>query len=282
MACKIYNGQSEKMKPLVSVVVPTNNSEDSIELCLSSIIKQTYPKIEIIVVDNYSTDRTREIAEKFGVKMYLMRSERSPAKNLGARMTQGKYVYNIDSDFLVEPTVIEECTRKCEEKGFDAIAIHNTSDPTISFWSSVRKLERDCYRYDKLNVAARFLRKDVFEKVGGFDESLIAGEDYDLHNRLLKAGWKIGTIEAQEVHVGEPKSLFEVARKHYYYGKSIWEFIRKNPERAGKQLSPVRSAYLRHFKEFSKHPLLFVGFAIYQFVRYFSSLLGLLVGKLLG
>jgi len=61
-------------------------------------------------------------------------------------------------------------------------------------------------------VAARFFRKDVFEAMGGFDEGLMAGEDYDFHNRLLEAGVRIGRIKAKEIHTGEPKSLLEIVR----------------------------------------------------------------------
>jgi GT2 family glycosyltransferase len=106
----------------------------------------------------------------------------------------------VDSDFIVEPEVIEEAVKKCENENYDAICIHNTSDPTISFWSKVRKLERDCYKDDELNVAARFFKREVFEAISGFNESLVAGEDYDLHNRLLERGFRIGRIKAQEIH----------------------------------------------------------------------------------
>jgi len=64
------------MKELVSVIVPTKNSADTIETCLKSIKNQTYPDIEIIVVDNYSEDRTADIAREYG-KVLLKSSERS-------------------------------------------------------------------------------------------------------------------------------------------------------------------------------------------------------------
>ncbi len=59
--------------PLVSVVVPTINSESFLENCLRSIRRQSYSEIEIIIVDNYSIDKTREISEKFGAKVVLSR-----------------------------------------------------------------------------------------------------------------------------------------------------------------------------------------------------------------
>jgi len=268
-------------QPLVSIIIPTYNSEGTLARCLESIKNQTYKNIEVIVVDNYSTDRTVEIAKGFfGVKVFLKGSERTSQVNFGARKAKGKYVYVVGSDFILDPTVVEEAVKKCEEEGYDAICVHNTSDPTISFWSKVRKLERDCYRDDELNVAARFLRKNIFDAVGGFDENLVACEDYDLHNRLLKAGFKIGRISAQEVHIGEPKSLSEIAKKFYYYGKTLPEFTKKNPDKAMRQLNPFRPAFIRHRKEFVKHPILMLGLIIYQFVRYSAGGLGFLIGNM--
>ena len=268
-------------EPLVSIVIPTYNSEKTIAKCLESIKNQTYKNIEIIVVDKYSKDKTVEIAKSYGAKVFVINAkERSEQKNFGVEQSRGKYIYIVDSDFIVEPEVIEEAVRKCENEDYDAVCVHNTSDPTISFWSKVRKLERDCYKNDELNVAARFFKKEVFEAIGGFNESLVAAEDYDLHNRLLEKGFKIGRIQAQEIHIGEPKSLWEIAKKHYYYGKTIGEFIKANPQKGIKQLSPIRPAFIKHWKEFARHPILTLGFVTYQVVRYFSAGLGFLVSKI--
>ncbi len=267
--------------PLVSVIIPTYNSEKTIGECLESIKNQTYKNIEIIVVDKGSTDRTVEIAKKYTDKVFVINAgERSEQLNFGIKRAKGKYIYRVDSDFILEPTVIEEAVNKCEKNEYDAVCIHNTSDPTISFWAKVRKLERDCYEDDELNVAARFIRKDVVESVGGFDEDLIAGEDYDLHNRLLNAGYKIGRISAKEIHVGEPKTLWEIIRKHYYYGKTLPRFIEKNKGKGIKQLSPIRPAYLRHWRKFVRHPILTLGFIVYQVTRYISAGAGYIVGRI--
>lgn len=260
---------------LVSIIIPTYNSEETLEKCLESIKWQSYRNIEVIVVDKASTDKTIEIAKRFGVKVYIINAkERAEQINYGAKESKGEYIYRVDSDFILEPDVVKEAIRKCEIEQYDAIAVHNTSDPTISFWSRVRKLERDCYRNDDLNIAARFLKKNVFDAIGGFDEDLVASEDYDLHNKLLKAGFKVGRITAQEVHIGEPKSLWEIVKKHYYYGKTIGEFIERNPERGLKQLSPIRLSFIRNWREFFEHPILTVGFVIYQIARYVPAGVG--------
>ena len=267
-------------QPLVSVIIPTRNSEATIEKCLKSLMEQSHRNLEIFVVDNYSSDRTRQIAKKYGAKIYLKGPERGVQVNFGVEKARGKYIYRVDSDFVLQLDVIREAVESCEKCGYDAILIHNTSDPTVSFWARVRKAERDCYRNDELNVAARFWKKEAFIAVGGFDENLVAGDDYDLHNRLVRDNFKIGRIKAEEIHIGEPKTLAEVVRKHYYYGKNIGRFVRKNPKKALSQLSPLRVSYVKGVSSFFSSPLLIVGFAIYQVMRYGATAIGIVVAKL--
>lgn len=267
-------GNSGKAEPLVSVIIPTRNSEGTIERCLLSLHGQSHKNLEIIVVDNYSTDGTREIAKKYGVEVCLKGPERGAQINFGAEKARGKYLYRIDADFVLQSNVIEEAVEKCERLGYDAIIIHNTSDPSVSFWARIRKAERDYYRNGELNVAARFWSKEAFEAIQGFDENLVAGDDYDLHNRLVAKGFKIGRIEAGEIHIGEPKTLAEVARKHIYYGRTIKRFIKKDLRKSIQQLSPLRRSYIKSVRILLDKPSSIVGFALYQTVRYMATVIG--------
>ena len=258
---------------LVSIIVPTLNSAKFLERCLVSLKAQTYPNIEIILVDNFSKDATIEIAKKFTDSIYQIGPERSTQINFGFSKAKGDYLYRVDSDFVVDKDVVNEAVSMCGS-GYDALCIPNISDPSVSFWSKVRNFERNFYVNDTLNVAARFLTRKVYEDVGGFDETLIAGEDYDLHNRILKKHYRIGMTKATEMHLGEPATLMEVLRKHYYYGKSIKSFTDKNEERGMKQISVVRPSFLRGWREFYRHPDMAVGFFVYQASRYSASMLG--------
>jgi glycosyltransferase involved in cell wall biosynthesis len=262
-------------KPLVSIIVPTKDSSRTLPITLNSIKAQTYNNIELIVVDNYSTDATSRIAESYGARFFLRGNERSAQVNFGVSNAMGKYVYEVGSDFYLEPTVVEEAAGACV-RGATAVLIHNTSDPTISFWARVRKLERDCYKDDEWHVAIRFMLKADFERVGGELENLVAAEDYDLHNRLLRLGVRVSRIRAQEVHLGEPKKLAEVVRKHIYYGEKIGEFIRENPKTYWLQIAPIRLSYFHHWRDFTKDPRVTLGFFLYQYVRYASAFVGYL------
>jgi glycosyltransferase involved in cell wall biosynthesis len=267
-------------KPIVSIIIPTRNSAKTLATCLDSIVNQSYTDIEIIIIDNHSTDNTLEIARKYTHAVYTFGPERSFQINYGAQIASGKYIYRVDSDFVLERNVIDEAVTMAESNSYGAIIIHNTSDPTVSFWAKVRKFERDMYDsgLDELKIAVRFVRKDIFVSVGGFDTRMISGEDYDLHNKII-GKYNIGRINAKEVHLGEYKSLREVARINYFYGKNTGLFLRIHRSRGFRQVSPFRKVYLRNYKEFLRHPILSAGFIIYQTVKYSSAVIGLLVGR---
>jgi len=267
-------------QPLVSIIVPTKNSANTLRACLNSIRRQSYQNFELIIVDNFSNDNTREIADEFGGIFYLIGPERCTQVNFGVSKAKGKYIYRVDSDFVLEQDVVKEAVERCEVLGYDAIIVHNTSDSSVSFWARVRKMERDSYKTAKDTVSARFLKKYVFKSIGGFDINLVAGEDYDLQNRLVRAGYRVGRIEAQEIHVGEPKSLREIFLKHYYYGQNIGSFIQKDRRRALTQLSPFRFSVIKNFSTTNKEPILLLGFLLYQFVRYCAAGLGIFTKKL--
>ena len=186
-------------------------------------------------------------------------------------------MYRVDSDFYVEPKVIKECVEKCEKEGFDCVAVHNTSDPTVSFWAKVRKFERDMYKGDDLIVGARFWSRESFEDVKGFDEKMVACEDYDIHNRLLEKGFRIGRIESEEVHLGEPKSLKEVVIKSFVYGRSLRKV--KKDQQLRKQLSPFRKAFIKNTYRFILHPVLGLGLILMNFLKYLSFCVGILNKK---
>lgn len=211
------------MNPLVSVIITTKNEEKNIENCLKSILAQSYPKelIEVIVVDNNSTDQTAEIVKGFtllNVKLFNQGPERSAQRNLGVEKSSGDYFLYLDADMILDKDVIINCVEKIN------------SDPAIvglyiseivmgaSFWSNVRRFERSFYDGTVIDCA-RFIQKEAFLKVGGFDENLTGPEDWDLDKKLREIG-KTDLIKTP-IHHNEAEFDFKkyLAKKGYYAQK---------------------------------------------------------------
>jgi len=192
-----------KKLPLISVIITTKNEEKNIKNCLESIKYQTYPqkKIEIIVVDNYSTDKTKTIARQYTSQIFNKGPERSAQRNFGVKMSSGKYVLYLDADMILSPTVIKKAVEKIEVSSFKSqtsgLSLVAFYIPEIvlgnSYWSKVRRFERSFYDGTVIDCA-RFIKKDVFEKVGGFDLSMTGPEDWDLDKKIRKIG-KVGLLD---------------------------------------------------------------------------------------
>ena len=268
-----------KQEPLVSIVIPTYKSAKTLSSVLTSIKGQTYGNIEVIVVDRSTNDGTRECVEGNGYRYIPIESERSKALNLGAREARGEVLYFIGSDYVLAPEVVEKGVWAIVENGAQAVIVPHVIAPT-GFWSRVRWLEKTCYVGDESIEAARFMLRGAFFEAGGFDESMSAYEEHDLHNRLLKTGHVIVRLQgAKENNIGEPNSLSAYAMKYYYYGQTIGRYLKKYRGRSVKQMTPVRPAFIRHRKQFARHPSLTAGFALYQVVRYLSTGVGLVAGR---
>jgi glycosyltransferase involved in cell wall biosynthesis len=237
---------------LVSVAVPTFNSERFLERCLVSVRAQTYPNVEVVVVDNYSVDRTREIAERCGVRVVLCRAGRSGARNVGAGYAKGEFVLFVDSDMELTPNVVGECVAKVE-KGFDAVIIPEVSVGE-GFWAKCRALEKMCYVGDDLIEASRFFKRHVFEAVKGYDVELLFGEDWDLNQRIRKAGFEIGRVKAFIRHHEGRLNLREDMLKKHYYGKTLQFYLVKHQKEAKQQLTLFRPAFVKNWKRLAKDP----------------------------
>jgi glycosyltransferase involved in cell wall biosynthesis len=250
-------------------VIPTFNSSFVLEACLNSLRLQTYPNKETVIVDNYSTDSSVEIAKRYGTRIFQVNALRSAARNYGAAKARGDFILFVDADMELTPKTIEEIVLRALSDNADAIMI-----PEIrvgeGFWAKCRALERLTYIGDPLIESARFFRREVLEKVDGFDEALEAGEDWDLHARVEEAGYKITGVKALIRHHEGHLTLRQMILKRYYYGKTILNYIKKNPNRARIQYLPVRLNYVKNWRVLASHPLYSVGMLFMKFVEYFA------------
>ena len=269
---------AKKAQPLVSVIVPTRNSARYLHCCLASLRSQTYDNLEIIVVDNHSSDNTRLIATDHGATVVTCGPERSAQVNRGVAIAHGTFVFRVDSDFYVNPGVIDECVNLALA-GFDAVVVHNTPR-VVGRLSRIRKFEVDMYKYSLDHSAARFLTRSLYRKIGGYNETLTAGEDYDFQNQLSAHGATIGFAHLECVHLDEPTDLLPHLKKYYYYGLDFHHYLRLNRERGSTQLAFFRRDYARHWREFARHPMLGGGFAVYHTLKYMAGVAGYASGVL--
>lgn len=212
--------------PLVSVIVTTKNEEKNIENCLKGIKSQTYPwkKVKIIVVDNNSTDKTKEIAKKYTDRVYNFGPERSAQRNFGVETAKGKYVLYLDADMVLLKNVLKECVNRCEHKGYVALYIPERIIGK-GFWIKVRNFERSFYNATVIDCV-RFVRRDKFLELGGFDESLTGPEDWDFDRRIKETG-KVDIINTPLYHNEEEFNLKKYLKKKGYYSKTFANYIQK-------------------------------------------------------
>lgn len=175
-----------KNNPLVSVVITTKNEENNIDTCLESIRLQTYPSLEIIVVDNNSSDKTKEIAQKYTDKVFNLGPERSAQRNFGMiNVAIGDYVMYVDADMILSATLIECAVEHLAKPGVDALHV---SEVVLGakYFSRVRRFERGFYDGTVID-GARIFNRQAFIKAGGFDEDLFkigSGEDWDIDKKI--------------------------------------------------------------------------------------------------
>lgn len=265
------------MSELVSVIVPTRNSAETIEKCLISIEQQTYKNIEVIIVDQQSDDSTLKKCSKFNIKILSAPKSKfytppTASRNIGAKLAKGKYLLHIDSDMELMPRVVEECVRKCEYEGFGAIVIHEI-DIAKGYWGKCKALERSCYAGDSDIEGARFVIKEIFDAIGGYDESLSSGEDWDINQRYMSIT-KLSDIESFIKHHQGKLNLLKMIKKKYHYGKSLHNYIKKHLDMAKKQIVLIRPVYIRNWRRLACDPLHTAGFLFMRCCEFSAAGIG--------
>ncbi len=271
-------------EPLVSILIPTYNSAQSIKQCLESAVAQSYKNQEIIVIDNHSTDETTAIAKNFGAKIFVIGPERSVQMNYGGSQASGKYILRVDSDMVLDRNLVKDCLKLCLE-GAEAVVVPVLPHPNgpKNFWVSCRMLEQRMLLDDMVNVAPRFIDRSVFLSVGGYDETIVAWEDYDLHNRLLKSGCHVVCLQKSALwHLGEASSLSEVVIRMVKYGKtgSLGLFTKKHGLGGLKQISIIRPSYFRHRNYLFTDPLHYIGIFVMKIIQSVSVALGAFISHI--
>jgi glycosyltransferase involved in cell wall biosynthesis len=178
----------------VSAVIPCYNYGRYLARAIDSILAQTYPVSEIIVVDDGSTDNTREVALSYADRVrYIFQQNRGPsaARNRGIRAASGEWIAILDADdwWMPEKTELQLATARSEPKVVlvycNAWAVMpdgaqspwESADPR-NLWPWLRRT--NCVS----NGSVAMIRRDVLLESGGFDESVTGCEDWDMWVRL--------------------------------------------------------------------------------------------------
>jgi len=188
-------------QPLVSIIISVRNEERTIEQCLQSLITQSYKRREIIVIDDESHDKTPQIVQKFPVQYYRIKHvkgmQAARPRKIGLKKANGTIIFFPEADAYYEQQFIEKCIRHFQKDDvggvFGCMRMWNLKDTIMT---RIRELN---YRFYEMNpklarkrgakglIGAWFIRKDIFDQIGGIDDSM-PGEETTWTREMLKLG----------------------------------------------------------------------------------------------
>jgi glycosyltransferase involved in cell wall biosynthesis len=193
---------------LVSVVIVNKNYDQFIRSAVESVLNQTHPYVEVIVVDDHSTDSSLRIVEEYRKdgRLSLTKSRGngvSAARNEGLRLAKGDYVAFLDSDDFFERSKIELQLKLISQENLDGVTndvlLKGTSSISDDLESDrVSKMDFLSFQKSALGVggylmSTLLIKRSILEKIDWFDEVLSHGEDYDFASRVFR-GFRIGHL----------------------------------------------------------------------------------------
>lgn len=212
------------VRPLVSFIIPVRNDVLRLQRCLASIARNDYPRelIEIIVVDNDSTDGSAVAARQYGAIVVKSSGDSVAAhRNRGARAALGGILAFADSDHEIDPRWISSAVEVLSDAHVAAAGAPYETQPSPNWvqqhYDGLRA--RSDRREDVawLGSGNLAVNRSVFTQIGGFNTSLIACEDVDLCNRITAAGYRIvADPRLRSIHFGDPRTL-----KALFFGE-LW------------------------------------------------------------
>jgi len=222
----------------VQIVIPTFNSERTIEQCLKSVLRQSYRKWSLMIVDNNSSDRTVEICKKtiFNVNVISGNFSRSEAYNFALKHSKAKYFAFVDSDCVLPNNwlaiLLSEMKKADEDVG--AVGGFYKTPKDIGFWAKLvgKELETRKKRMKKgviarLPTGCLLIKREMLEEIP-FDEDLRTAEETDWGYRLASAGYKMLYIPEADVWHYHRNSVAKYFKQQFLYGYRIPDFYLKN------------------------------------------------------
>ncbi len=199
--------------PKVSVVIPTYNCAHYLEQAIESVMNQTYRDLEIIVLDDGSTDDTSQVVRKYEGSINYIRQENRglpAARNSAIKASSGEFIALLDADDWWEPAKLAEQVPILDKDPelclvySDLEVVYDDGSITPSFLAS-RPIAASGYVFDQLLQSSFILpstvllRRSCLEQVGMFDESMSSHEDIDLWLRLCQR-WNVALVRKPLTH----------------------------------------------------------------------------------
>lgn len=226
---------TEMKNKFVSIVIPAFNEEKYIESVLQRVFSLDYPRemYEVIIVDNGSTDNTVDLARKYTDKVYLYEGVKVGAvRNFGVSKARGEYIAFLDSDCVPPVSWLVDAFKYIDANGCDVIGgtCLLREDPTWVETSWVINQNPKDQVNGSLMGGSILIKKSIFSSVGGFDESMSAGEDSALGDKLIASGYSVHIAKCCAfVHLGYPRDLCEFTRRQFWHASS---YLRSRKKRS--------------------------------------------------
>jgi glycosyltransferase involved in cell wall biosynthesis len=216
-------------EPLVSVVVPVYNGERFLAEALGSIFAQDYRPLEVVVVDDGSTDGSARVARGFAEVVYAHQPNAGPAaaRNLGARLARGDFLAFLDADDVWLPgKLTRQMAALATDPGLDMVFGH--AEQFVEAGAAGVALTGPAVLPAHL-PGALLIRRHRFDQVGGYQTDWIIGEVVDWYARAMEAGLKALTLD-------------QVVYRRRLHGANL---TLRQPEPRGAYLAVVRAALAR-------------------------------------
>jgi len=178
-------------EPLISVVTPVYNGASFLKETVDSLLAQNYPNLEIIMIDDESPDNSVEVLKQFGDKVRIISQKNTGhviARNVGLKEAKGEIIAFVDQDDIWTPGRMPLMLSYLTSGEYDFVR-----GKTLLFGENILE-DKPIFRYPILGAC--MYHRSVLEKVGLFDETLDAGEDFDWHVRVEEAGCREKRIDA--------------------------------------------------------------------------------------
>lgn len=232
---------------IFSIVIPAKNEQENIIRCLESIERLCFSKndFEVILVDNGSDDGTVASARVYGVNAYVKPElSLSELRNYGAEVARGDFFAFLDADCMVAVDWLNQA-----EIAFADPRVGATGSTPVApengtwvekVWSSFRTRRKNRYFASWINSSNFFVRREMFQKIGGFNAKVKTCEDVDICMRLNKICKILFDPSVKVIHLGEPKSLHQFFLKEVWRGKGSYSGLVSH----GIRLSELKSLML--------------------------------------